>query len=250
MKEGRTFFSTTRITMIALFGALAGLLHVFSFSLPFAFPGFLEYDLSDIPLFIGTFALGPVSGCIIIVIKLLIRLVCKGTGSMFVGELANLLIGIGFVIPAGVIYKRNRTFKGAILALSVGSLSSVAVAILTNWLILIPFYVFVMFNGNWELLLGMMRPLFASITQQTFYNFYLWVSVLPFNVMRCLIASILTLVVYKHISRLINRLGERLEPKEGKETAAKRRDVIVTVSCIAVVLLLVLFALLRYFLWT
>lgn len=250
MKESRTFFSTTRIAMIALFGALAGILHVFSFSLPFAFPGFLEYDLSDIPLFIGTFAMGPVSGCIIVVIKLLVRLVCKGTGSVFVGELANFLIGVGFVIPAGLIYKHNRTFRGALLALAVGSLSSIAVAILTNWLILIPFYVYVMFEGNWELLLNMMRLLFPSITQETFYNYYLWVSVLPFNTMRCLIASILTLVVYKHISRLINRLGERLEPKAGKETAAKKRDLIVTVSCIAVVLLLVLFALLRYFLWS
>lgn len=250
MKQSRTFFSTTRITMIALFGALAGLLHVFSFSLPFAFPGFLEYDLSDIPLFIGTFVMGPVSGCIIVVIKLLVRLVCKGTGSMFVGELANLLIGIGFVLPAGLIYKHNRTFKGAILALSVGSLSSVAVAILSNRLILIPFYVFVMFGGSWEPLLGMMRPLFPSITQQSFYHFYLWVSVLPFNVMRCLIACILTAVVYKHISRAINRLGERLAPKAGEETAAKKRDIIVIVICISVVLLLVLFALLRYFLWT
>ncbi len=250
MKESRTFFSTTRIAMIALFGALAGVLHVASFSIPFAFPGFLEFDLSDIPLFIGTFALGPVSGCIIVVIKLLVRLVCRGTGSMFVGELANLLIGVGFVIPAGLIYKHNRTFKGALLALGVGSLSSVMVAILANRLILIPFYVYVMFQGDWERLLSMMRLLFPSITQETFYNFYLWVSVLPFNVMRCLIASLLTLIVYKHISRLINRLGERLAPKEGKESAARRRDVIVTVSCIAVVLLLVLFALLRYFLWS
>ena len=124
------------------------------------------------------------------------------------------------------------------------------VAILANRLILIPFYVYVMFQGDWERLLSMMRILFPSITQETFYNFYLWVSVLPFNVMRCLIASLLTLIVYKHISRLINRLGERLAPKEGKESAARRRDVIVTVSCIAVVLLLVLFALLRYFLWS
>ncbi len=249
MKESRTFFSTTRIAMIALFGALAGLLHVFSFSMPFAFPGFLEYDLSDIPLFIGTFAMGPVSGCLIIVIKLLLRLVSKGTGSMFVGELANLLIGIGFAIPAGIIYKHNRTFKGALLALVAGSLSSVAVAILANWLILIPFYVYVMFNGNWEPLLDMMRPLFPSITRQTFYNFYLWVSVLPFNVMRCLIASLLTLALYKHISRMINRLGERLEPKKGQEAAAKRRDIIVTAVCVAAVLVLVLFALLKYFLW-
>lgn len=250
MRENRTFFNATRIVMIALFSALAGVLHVFSFSLPFAFPGFLEYDFSDIPLFIGTFALGPVSGCIIVVVKLLIRLVCKGTGSMFVGELANLLIGIAFVIPAGIIYKHNRTMKGAALALAVGSFASVCVSILANRFILIPFYVYVMFQGSFEPLLGMMRGLFPAITQESFYTLYLWVSVLPFNLLRCLIACSLTLVIYKHISRAINRLSRRLAPKEGKETAAKRRDVIVTILCVSVVLLLVLFALLRYFLWS
>lgn len=250
MKENRTFFSTTRIAMIALFGALAGVLHVFSFSLPFAFPGFLEYDFSDIPLFIGTFALGPLSGCIIVVVKILIRLVCRGTASFFVGDLANLLIGFAFVIPAGIIYKHNRTMKGAVLALVIGSLASVFVAILANWLILIPFYVYVMFGGSFDPLLGMMKGLFPAITEGSFYTIYLFVSVLPFNVMRCLIACVLTLFIYKHISRAINRLSLRLEPKAGQEAAAKRRDILVTVSCIVAVLLLILFALLRYFLWS
>lgn len=235
--------------MIALFGALAGLLHIAKFPLPFAFPGFLEFDFSDIPLFIGTFALGPISGCLIVVVKLLVKLVCIGTSNMFVGELANLLIGFGFVIPAGLLYKRFRTWKGALLAMGIGTLSSVAVAILANRFLLIPFYVNITFQGNWELLLDPMQKLFPSITQATFYRFYLWVSVLPFNVMRCLIAGVVTFVVYKHISRFINRIGERLEPKGGDEKGVRTRDVVVTAVCIAVVLLLVLFALLRYFLW-
>lgn len=249
MKTQKTFFNTTRIVMIALFGALAGLLHIAKFPLAFAFPGFLEFDFSDIPLFIGTFALGPVSGCIIVVVKLLVKLVCVGTANMFVGELANLLIGFGFVIPAGLIYRHNRTMKGALLAVGIGSLSSVAVAILANWLILIPFYVYIMFNGSWEPLLGMMRGLFPSITQETFYAFYLWVSVLPFNVMRCLIAGIVTFLVYKHISRFINRIGKRLEPKEGEGKSVRSRDIAVTAVCITAVVLLTVFALLRYFLW-
>ena len=244
--QDKRFFSTTRIVMIALFGALAGLLHIAKFSLPFAFPGFLEFDFSDIPLFLGTFALGPVSGCLIVVVKILVKLVCLGTANAFVGELANLLIGFGFVLPAGLIYKHMHSMKGAILALAVGSVSSVAVAILANRLILIPFYVYIMFDGSWQPLLGMMSGLFPNITQANFYTFYLWVSVLPFNVMRCLIAGVGSFFVYKRISRAIERVNAKLSP-EGR--AFGKRDAIALASVIAAVLLLLLFALLRYFLW-
>ncbi len=243
--QNKKFFSTTRIVMIALFGALAGLLHIAKFPLSFAFPSFLEFDFSDIPLFIGTFALGPVSGCIIVVIKLLVKLVCVGTSNFFVGELANLLIGWAFVIPAGLIYRRWRTFKGALLALAVGSLASVAVAILANWLILIPF--FVQLYGGWDHVLPALTNLFPSITQETFFNYYLWISVLPFNLLRCLIASIVTTIVYKHVSRFIDYLNKKLSP-EG--STAGMGGTAAVIGCIFVVLLLVLFALLRFFLWS
>ncbi len=247
--QGR-YFNSTRIAMIAVFSALAGILHAYAkFRLPFAFPEFLEFDFSDIPLFIGTFALGPLSGCIIVVVKLLIKLAFAGTGSMFVGDLANLFVGIAFVIPAGLIYKKMRTRKGAALALTVGSLSSITVAIFTNWLILIPFYVQVMFHGSWEPLLGMMTPLFPGITRDTFFLYYLLVSVLPFNLLRCLVASLVSIFIYKYISRAIERMSRKLAPKEGKERAAAGRDLALFIVFAVAVLLLVLFALLNYFVW-
>ena len=250
MAEKKAYFSTTRIAFIAIFAALTGILHAFGkFPLSFAFPGFLEFDFADIPLLIGTFTLGPLSGGIIAVVAILIKLVCVGTGSMFVGDLAKLLMWLGLAIPAGLVYQRFRTKKGAVLAMGVGSASSIVVAILSNWLMLIPFYVYLQFQGNWEILLNMMRPLFPNITQQTFYNFYLWVSVLPFNILRCLIASLICFFVYKHISIVIERMNKKLTPKKGKEKAAKVRDILVLVACIVVVLLLILFTLLRYFLW-
>ena len=95
-----------------------------------------------------------------------------------------------------------------------------------------------------------MTPLFPSCTKETFYNFYLWVSVLPFNMMRCLIAAVVTLLVYKRISVAINRLSERLTPKgEGSDAREKRNTLIAVLVCAFVVLLLILFTLLHYFLW-
>ena len=243
------YFTATRMATIAIFAALSGILYLLRIPLSFAFPSWLELNFSDIPALIGTFALGPISGCLIILVKIMIKLIINGTSTAFVGELADLLIGLAFVIPAGLIYKKKRTFKGALLGMAVGAASSTLLAMLANRLILVPFYVMSLFGGNWEILLGMIRPLFPSITQENFYTFYIWVSVLPFNLMRCLIAILITLPVYKHISKAINRLNEKLTPKN-QSTEAVRKDTIITivVVCVAIAVIVTL-VLLRQLVW-
>ena len=246
----KKYFSSTRIAMIALFSALAAVLYIFNFAMPFAFPEFLEFRFSDVPVLIGTFALGPLSGCVIVVMMVLIKLVCVSTSTMFVGDAADILVGFALVIPVGLIYQRRRTFRGALLAMAVGTACSVAVAVLANWLILVPFYVEFFYGGSWDSLIGMMTPLFPSCTKESFYNFYLWVSVLPFNLMRCLVAVCVTLPVYKRISRALDRLSEKLDPPAGEEAPQnRRRTAIVLAACACAVLVLTVLVLLRYFVW-
>ena len=255
-KQSTQFFTPARIAVIAMFATLSGILYVFGFPIGAAFPSWLELNFSDIPALIGTFALGPLSGGIIVFVKILIKLIIKGTSTVFVGELADLVIGLAFVLPAGLIYKRHRTFKGALLGMAVGTVCSVAAAILANWLVLVPFYIKLFYNGSWEPLVNAMQALFGEgVTQDTFYNFYLWISVLPFNILRCLIAVLVTLPVYKRIFSLINRLNTRFNSghaagqAQGQGSAvAKRRVIIVSVVCVAAVALLVGGVLLRYFL--
>lgn len=259
MQKSKTYFSPTRIAVIALFSALGGILYVFGFPIAAAFPSWLELNFSDIPALIGTFALGPVSGFIIVLLKVMIKLIIKGTSTVFVGELADLIIGAAFVVPAGIIYKKKRTFKGALVAMAVGMVCSTAMSMLVNWLVLVPFYRQLFFKGSWDPLVGIMQALFGEqCTEQTFYTFYIWCSVLPFNLMRCLIAIVVTLPLYKHISRLINKLAARLEVKpadtEDEEQAAlykaneRKRNIIIISVCCAVVVLLIAGVLLRYFL--
>ncbi|MDE7075962.1 MAG: ECF transporter S component [Clostridia bacterium] len=254
-KTKKSYFSATRVAVIAMFATLAGLLYVFGFPIAAAFPFWLELNFSDIPALIGTFALGPVSGAIIVFVKILVKLIIKGTSTVFVGELADLVIGVAFVVPSGLIYKKMRTFKGAILAMAVGMLCSTAMSILANWLVLVPFYRQLFFKGSWDPLVGAMQALFGErCTQATFYNFYLWCSVLPFNLMRCIIAVVVTLPVYKHISRLINKLNDKLTPTKpdgGEGESAKKLDkrTLITIIVVAVVCaLLIAGVLLRYFL--
>lgn len=240
--------SSTHIAFIAMFATLAGVLYILDFALPFAFPSFLEFKLSDIPILIGSFTLGPVSGGIIVVVEILIKLVIKGTSTMFVGELSDLVTSCVFAVTAGVIYKRHRTFKGALVGMAIGTLAEVTVAMLINWLVLVPFYVEVFFGGSWAPLVGIMKPLFPACTKATFYNFYLWASVLPFNLLRCLVAIGVTLLVYKRISRMINSVNRKIYGKPDRDEAKSKKTTIIFICVgVAIVALLVTFALLRYF---
>ena len=246
---GRGYFSSTRIAVLALFSALAALLYIFNFAIPGVFPTFLEFKFSDIPVLIGTFALGPLSGCIIVIMMVLIKLVAVSTSTMFVGDFADILIGVAFCLPAGLIYQRHRTFRGALAGIGIGSAVSVAVALIANRVVLVPFYVQFMFGGSWEPLLGMMTSLFPSCTRENFYTLYLWASVLPFNVLRCLAASLVTLLVYKHVSRAINRMNARLAPKRGTDARTQRyRRAMAICAVTLAALLFAFFAVLRYLL--
>ncbi len=241
------YFSPTRIAVMAMLSALAGVLYIFNFSMPYAFPSFLEFNFSDIPALIGAFALGPSAGSIIVFCKILIKLVFKMSDTAFVGDFADLIIGIALVAPAGLIYKKHRTFKGALVGMAVGTASSVVVAIIANWLVLVPFYVSFFFHGKWEPLIAMMNVLFPDCTTDNFYNYYLWVSVLPFNIMRCLVAIIITLPIYKHISRLINRVNDKVTPKNGGESRIRRINITAIIIGVAAVLALVAIILIRKF---
>ena len=239
------YFSSTRIALIAILGALAGILYIFDFPLSFAFPSFLNFKLVDIPVLISSFVLGPVSAAITVVVEVLIKLVAKGTSTAFRGELADLLLGFAFAVPAGLIYSKKRTFKGALLGIGIGALCEVAVALLANKFILVPFYVK---KYGWGAIIGMMTSLFPSCTEENFYNIYLWVSVLPFNLLRCLVSSVINILVYKRLSIVINRIHAKVQPKEAEgEVKAKKINLAVLLVGIAIVLLLVLFTLLRYF---
>lgn len=239
--------SSTKIAFIAMFATVAGVLYIFGFKMPFAFPSFLDFKLSDIPILIGSFTLGPVSGAVIVVVEILIKLVIKGTSTVFVGELSDLITSCAFAVTAGIIYMKHRTFKGALVALAIGTAAEVTVALLFNWLVLVPFYVEFFFGGNWAAIVGVMNSLFPACTVDNFYNYYLWVSVLPFNLLRCIVAGAVTLLVYKRISRLIKSVNRKIYGKTDDGQKSKRTTVVFVCVGIAVVALLVTFALLRWF---
>ena len=215
-KQTRPFFTASRLAAIAVFSALSGVLYVLGFSIPVAFAPWLELNFSDVPLLIGTFALGTPSGACIALLRTLVKIIFKPTSTAFVGEAADIIIGLMLAVPAGLIYQKKKTLKGAIFACVIGGVCSSATAMLANRVMLIPFYVKAM-GWDFTFLASMLQPLYKNCTAETFYNYYLWLSVLPFNLLRCAAASLLTFAAYKKISVLLKRADEKF----GKKRAGK-----------------------------
>ena len=127
------------ITTIGMLGAIATVLMLFEIPLPFA-PPFYEIDFSEVPVLIGCFALGPIAGALIEFVKILLNLVINGSATAGVGEFANFCIGCSFCIPAGIIYKRKKSKKGAMIGLIAGTLIMTFLGCFINAYIMLPTY--------------------------------------------------------------------------------------------------------------
>ena len=110
------------IAKVSVLGALAFILMLFEIPLPFA-PSFYKLGLDEVIVLLGGFALGPLAGAAVETLKIILNLVFQGTDTAFVGELSNLLIGLSLVLPSAFIYKKNKTMKGAWIALVIGVVS-------------------------------------------------------------------------------------------------------------------------------
>ena len=198
----KKFLTTRNMVVIAILGAVAGLLMLVELPLTFVAPSFYKLDLSELPVMIGTFALGPVAGILIELIKLLVKFVIKGTSTGGVGELANFLIGCAMVIPAGILYQMKKTKQRAMLGLGLGTLTMALAGMVMNALVLLPFYSKMM---PLDTIIQLGAAIFPQVN--SVWSFALW-CVVPFNLIKGIVISILTMLLYKRVSRLIKEAGK------------------------------------------
>ncbi len=189
------------LTTTAMLGAMAGVLMFIEFPLGFIAPPFYKLDFSEVPVLIGTFAFGPIQGVVIELIKILIHLVIKGTQTAFIGELGNLLIGCAMIIPAGLIYKRKKTKKSAIIGMSVSTLFMSAAGVFLNAYLLIPVYASA-FPVTVEDIVGMGHAIFPIVDNVLTLCVF---CVLPFNLIKGILVSLVVAFIYKPLSRLIHK---------------------------------------------
>ena len=192
-----------KLLIIALLSTISIVLMLFDFPLFFA-PNFYELDFSEIPVLVGAFAYGPLTGVIIEAVKILLNLMFTGSITMGVGELANFLIGISLVVPASVIYYRHKTKKRALIGLVVGTFTMVTVGALLNAFVLLPAYAFFMSTPQYTLTIADFVAAGAAVNPLVNNVFSLIMfAVVPFNLFKGVLVSVVVLLIYKRVSMLI-----------------------------------------------
>lgn len=197
---------TKIIAKIGILSALAAGLMFLEIVIPFT-PAFLKLDLSELVVLLGGFALGPAAGIFIELIKNLVHVAFTITGG--VGELANFVVGCAFVVPAAIIYKKNKTIRHAILGLIAGSLTMVAVAAFVNYFVMIPLYVKIFAE---QFSLTAEKSLEGIIAEGTKNNraivdlkTLIMFGIIPFNLFKVIVISLLTFVTYKKVSPILHK---------------------------------------------
>lgn len=198
LKLERKSSSIQRITKISVLAVLGFVLQMFEFPIPI-FPSFLQLDFSDLPAIIGSFAMGPVAGVVIQLVKNLLHLVFKNQ-TAGVGELANFITGASYVVAAATIYRMNKSKKTAIIGMIVGTLFMTAVVSLCDYYFLFPMFAKAL-KFPVEAIVGMASALNPKVVDMKTAILY---SVVPFNLLKGVIMSLITLAVYKRVSSILH----------------------------------------------
>ena len=185
---------TRYMVQVAMLGAAAVVLMFFDIPLPFA-PSFYKIDLSEVPVLIGAFAMGPLAGAAIELIKILLNLVMKGSTTAGVGEVANFLIGCAYVMPAAWIYKTQKTKKNAMIGMAVGTVFLAAAGGLLNAFVLLPAYGKA-FGMPIEAFIEMGAAVHSGVTNLLTFAIMILV---PFNLFKYTLTSVIVFFIYKRI---------------------------------------------------
>ena len=197
----RTSSKIRTIAQVGMLGAISVILMLFEIPLPFA-PSLYEIDLSEVPVMIGCFVMGPMAGVAIEFIKILLNLVINGTVTAGVGEIANFLIGCSMIVPAGIIYKKMHTRKGAIIGMLFGTVFMAVIGCFINAFVLLPTYAKAL-GMPIDALVGMGSAINPKITDLTTFVIF---ATAPFNLLKGVLVSVIVFLIYKKI-RPVFKMG-------------------------------------------
>ncbi len=198
-KNKKRIGGTRYLTLTAMLSCMAAVLMLLEFPLAFLVPGFYKLDFSEVPVMICTFYLGPSAGVLCELIKVILKILLKGTSTAFVGDFANFVVGCTFVLPASIIYHTRRSNKSAIIGLVAGTLIMTVFGSLFNALYLIPKFA-QLFHMPLETIVNMGTAINKHITSVPTLALF---AVAPFNLLKGVIVSVLTFLLYKALLKVI-----------------------------------------------
>ena len=186
-----TATKTRKLIGTSMLAAVSVVLMFLSFPVPLM-PSFIKMDLAELPALIGAFAYGPLAGAAVCLVKNLISLMKSSSGG--VGTLCNFLLGVCFVVPAGLIYKYNRTRRGALIGALAGAAIMAVLSIFVNYYVVYPIYTAFM---PMEAIIGMYQAINPKV--QNLWQALIWFNC-PFTFVKGLISVAITFLIYKPLS--------------------------------------------------
>ena len=199
--------TTHNLTVAAMLSAVAFILMFIEFPLPMLIPSFVKMDFSDLPALLGAFALGPVYGVVISFMKNLLHIVIKGTSTACVGELCNFILGAVFVFAAGLVYRKMKSRKGALVGALVGAVLMALLSLPINYFFVYPAYVKV-YGMPLEAIIGAYQAILGTIAEVPSSNALLnclLVFNVPFTLCKGLLDVGLCFLIYKPLSPLLHK---------------------------------------------
>lgn len=194
--------NTQKRVLVGIFSALAAVLMYLE--IPFFFaPSVYQLDFSEVPALIASFLLGPVAGVVTECMKILIKLIIKPTSTAFVGEFANLVVGITFVLPASLIYKKKRTRTGAVAGMGVGTLSMTVIGCLVNAFILLPAFAYMFGDVPISEIIKLGTAVNPAITDMVTF---IILAVAPVNIIKGIAVSLVVFFIYKPVTKGIRSI--------------------------------------------
>jgi riboflavin transporter FmnP len=187
---------TQAIVKVGFLSATAFILMYLEFQVPL-FPGFLKLDFSDVPALVASFAMGPLYGVMVELIKNIIHATITQSGG--IGEIANFSVGSIFVYTAGIIYQFNKTRKNALISMAIATVVMAFTASLLNYYVFLPLYQKVM-GWPMDAIIGMSKAANKNIVDVRTLIAY---GIFPFNVLKGIMLSLITLLIYKKLSPVL-----------------------------------------------
>ena len=198
----RTHYTAKFLVRSAIFAAFSIILYnfeVFNLALPI-FPPFLKIHFDEIPVFIAGFAYGPLSAIFILIVKTIIKLPL--TNTMCVGEVADLIYSLAFVLPACLFYRKHKSVKGAFVSFLIGMVFQLLASTFITTFIMLKVYSMMMPGLTPERILAMCKAVNPSVTSLT-WPFFFFIS-LPFNAIKDVLVIVLTFILYKRLHKVID----------------------------------------------
>ena len=195
-RSSNTMFNLTRCGLLSAMAVI-----LFYIEIPVV--AFYKLDLSTLPAILAGFAMGPIEGIAVILVKDLVHLLSTSTSG--VGELADFLMSCAFVVPASLIYRKVKSRKSALKGMVVGSVLMTVAAVLINYFILIPAYQ-VLMNLPLEAIIGMGAAVLPFIDNAVKLVIFITA---PFNILKSVVLSFVTYLLYKRVSPMLHQKGGR-----------------------------------------